>query len=145
MEAEDLEEAVEPTVRALDSVVALIDRSKETSVPLKGSVWDLVTGNVAGARKFDSMVRDLDDELHEWKDETEKLDRSLREMNEELQAADGEADYDALARRFSDAMESMEALEEKSEDLETSVYGTPRRKAERSHGRQAAFRFSGTR
>jgi len=144
MEAEDLEEAVEPTVRALDSVVALIDRSKETSVPLKGSVWDLVTGNVAGARKFDSMVRDLDDELHEWKDETEKLDRSLREMNEELQAADEEPTT-MLSRDVSPTPWSRWRLLKRSPRISKRVYGTPRRKAERSHGRQAAFRFSGTR
>ncbi len=118
---EELEDAVEPTVRALDSVVALIDRSKETSVPLKGSVWDLVAGNVAGAEKFESTVRDLDDELHDWKDETERLNESLREMSEELEAADEDADYDALADEFAEAMEAMKALEERSERLETRL------------------------
>jgi len=122
--AERFERAVKPTSKALEAVLSLVDRSKETSVPLKGSVWELATSRVVGLEKFESSARDLKRELDEWQEESERLERSLRELESALEEADegeGEADYDRIVDEFTEAMRSMEALDEKSRRLETNL------------------------
>jgi catechol 2,3-dioxygenase-like lactoylglutathione lyase family enzyme/archaellum component FlaC len=113
---ERLERAMEPTLNALDSALSLIDRSKETSVPLKGSVWELVASAVPGAESFESKARDLEAELRDWRDDTQKLDERLTELDDEL--GSGEPDYDTLADGFEDSVRSMESLKKRSERLE---------------------------
>ena len=120
--AERFERAVKPTSKALEAVLSLIDRAKETSVPLKGSVWELATSRVVGLEKFESSARNLKRELDEWQEESERLERSLRELESALEEADeGEADYDRVVDEFTEAMRSMEALDEKSRRLETNL------------------------
>jgi chromosome segregation ATPase len=121
--AERFERAVEPTSKALEAALSLIDRSKETSVPLKGSVWELATSRVVGLEKFESSVRDLKRELDEWHEESESLERSLGELESAVEESEGEgeADYDRVVEEFTEAMRSMEALEEKTRRLETNL------------------------
>lgn len=121
--AERIERAVRPTSKALEAVLSLIDRAKETSVPLKGSVWELATSRVVGLEKFASSARDLKRELDEWQEESESLERSLRELESAVEESEseGEADYDRVVEEFSETMRSMEALEEKSGRLEKKL------------------------
>lgn len=124
MDTERVDRAVKPTLKALDAVLSLVDSAKETSVPLKGSVWEVATSRVVGLERFESSARDLRRELKEWEDETENLERSLRELEAAVEEADegGQGvDYDCLVDEFSEAMRSMEALDEKSRRLETKL------------------------
>lgn len=132
MDTERVDRAVKPTLKALDAVLSLVDRAKETSVPLKGSVWNVATSRVVGLERFETSARDLRRELKEWKDETENLERSLRELEAAVEEADEgekEADYDHLVDEFSEAMRSMQALDEKSTRLETKLRDASERSA----------------
>lgn len=140
MDTEQVDRAVKPTLKALDAVLSLIDRAKGTSVPLKGSVWSLATSKVVGLEKFEASARDLRRELKEWQDKSESLERSLRELEEAVEEADEEgteADYDRIIDEFSEAMRSMEALDEKSARVETKLRDASERSgniAERAGG-----------
>ena len=132
MDTERVDRAVKPTLKALDAVLSLVDRAKETSVPLKGSVWEVATSRVVGLERFEASARDLRRELEEWKDESENLERSLRELEDAVGKADEgeeEADYDLLVDEFSEAMRSMERLEEKSTRVETKLREASERSA----------------
>ncbi len=127
--AERIERAVRPTSKALEAVLSLIDRAKETSVPMKGSVWELATSRVVGLERFESSARELKRELDEWQEESKNLERSLRELESAVKESEGEPDYDRVVEEFSEAMRSMEALEEKSRRLETNLREASERSA----------------
>jgi chromosome segregation ATPase len=109
-------QAVGPTLRTLDSFLSVVDTAKETSVPMKGSVWDVAEERVPGLGDIESRARDLRTELREWEEESKNLDRRLCELENETQAED--VDYEAVSRLFSDALDSMERLDRQSERLE---------------------------
>jgi len=124
MDTERVDKAVKPTLKALDAVLSLVDRAKETSVPLKGSVWEVATSRVVGLERFEASARDLRRELEEWKQESENLERRLRELEDAVGEADGgekEADYERIVDEFSEGMRSMEQLDEKSTRVETKL------------------------
>jgi chromosome segregation ATPase len=127
MDTERIESAVNPTLKALDAVISLVDRAKETSVPLKGNVWNVATSRVIGLEKFEASARDLRRELEEWKDASETLERSLRELEASLE--DDEPDYDGIDEEFTEALRSMEALDEKSTRVETKLRDASERSA----------------
>lgn len=140
--AERFERAVEPTSKALEAVLSLIDKAKETSVPLKGSVWEVATSRVVGLEKFESSARDLKRELDEWQEESARLERSLMELESSVEGAGERTDdldedeaggtgveYDRITEEFSEAMRSMEVLDEKSARLESRL----REASEKSH------------
>ena len=131
MDTERMDRAVNPTLKALDAVLSLVDRAKETSVPLKGSVWEVATSRVVGLERFEASARELRRELNEWKDETENLERSLRELEAAVEESEGEGetDYDRVVNEFSEAMRSMEVLDEKSARLETKLREASERSA----------------
>ncbi|MDZ7688760.1 MAG: hypothetical protein U5J64_08585 [Halobacteriales archaeon] len=128
--AERIDKAVRPTLKALDAVVSLIDRAKETSVPLKGSVWNVATSRIIGLERFDASARDLRRELREWQEESKNLERSLRELETALEEADeGDTDYELIVEEFEEAMRSMEALDEKSSRVESKLRDASERSA----------------
>jgi chromosome segregation ATPase len=109
-------QAVTPTLQTLDSFLSVVDRAKETSVPMKGSVWNVAEERVPGLGEIESTARDLQTELREWEEESKKLDRRLCELENEMEAED--IDYEAVSRLFSEALDSMERLDRQSEKLE---------------------------
>jgi len=127
MDTERIEGAVNPTLKALEAVLSLVDRAKETSVPLKGSVWNVATSRVVGLERFEASARDLQRELEDWKDASEKLETSLRELEESVE--EDEPDYDRINEEFTEALRSMEALDEKSTRVETKLRDASERSA----------------
>ena len=116
-----------PTLKALDAVISLVDRTKETSVPLKGSVWNVATSRVVGLERFEASARDLRRELNEWKNASETFERSLRELEDAVE--DDEPDYDRIDEEFTEALRSMEALDEKSTRVEKKLRDASERSA----------------
>lgn len=127
MDKERIESAVNPTLKALDAVISLVDRTKETSVPLKGSVWNVATSRVVGLERFEASARDLRRELNEWKNASETFERSLRELEDAVE--DDEPDYDRIDEEFTEALRSMEALDEKSTRVEKKLRDASERSA----------------
>jgi chromosome segregation ATPase len=127
MDKERIENAVNPTLKALDAVISLVDRTKETSVPLKGSVWNVATSRVVGLERFEASARDLRRELNEWKNASETFERSLRELEDAVE--DDEPDYDRIDEEFTEALRSMEALDEKSTRVEKKLRDASERSA----------------
>lgn len=125
---ERIENAIGPTLKTLDSVLSLIDRSKETSVPLKGNVWKIATGSVPGLERFESVARELKKELQEWQDESERLNDALQELEDEMERE--KVEYDRASRLFDETMAAMESLEDKTEKLEKRLRDVSNRSSE---------------
>lgn len=125
---ERIEGSIEPTLKALDSILSLIDRSKETTVPLKGNVWNIATGTVPGLERFETVARELKAELQQWQDESENLGEALEELEAEIERE--RVEYGRTSRLFDEAMEAMESLEGKTEKLQHRLHDVSDRSSE---------------
>lgn len=121
-------QAVTPTLRTLESFLTVVDKAKDTSVPMKGSVWEIAEKRVPGLSDIESTARDLRTELRDWEEESKNLDKRLYELETEMEADD--VDYDAVGELFTDAVGSMENLDKQSKKLEERLQEASDRSSE---------------
>lgn len=121
-QADEIERAVTPPLEALNYALGVVDELKSTSIATV-SAWDLAVKQVPQLEQFETIARELRDELQAWKRASAETSSNAERTVQGLQQIQqGESvDYQRLSRSFRATAAGMQNLSKQSEQLQDRI------------------------